>query len=592
MEVLLTIATLLPLISALFIALFSFCLSRKAIELLGSGVILLSFLSFAFLYLKQAGVVYAPLFSWISFDTLSVQVALLLDPLSLLMALIITGVGFLIHWYSVGYMDHDTDVARFFSVMNFFIFSMLLLVLATDLLVLFVGWEGVGLASYLLIGFWYQRPAASKAAKKAFVVNRVGDLGLLLGILFAFTLFGTSDISQVTTASKGSFEITIMTLLIFWGATAKSAQIPLHVWLPDAMEGPTPVSALIHAATMVTAGVYLVVRLHPLFTLAPITLEVIATIGIATSLLAAISAISQQDLKRVLAYSTISQLGLMFLACGFKAYDAAMFHLTAHAFTKALLFLSAGNVIHMLSGTTEMNQMGGLAKNFPKTNVLFLIGALAMSAVPPFMPFFSKELILESVAAHKNYFLAAFFVSMLTAFYLTRAYLLTFRGPSRLAKGLIPHEAPAVMYVPCILLAFLAINGGFFFDFGKFHPTNESALAVICILLAILLAYIAYKKRASELRTGWKFSLYAFYINELYRLLFVIPCKATANIVNKIFEKQIVEPTMNCPATFSYKAASVFELVQNGQIRTYLAWFVLIGVALALFIVQMSGGFS
>jgi NADH-quinone oxidoreductase subunit L len=588
-------ALALPLISAVFLALFSSLLPRKAIEWIGCTSIFLSFFCFALLYRQDSLPLHIPLFSWISINSLFVNVALFVDSLSLLMTLIITGVGFLIHLYSIGYMDHDKDVGRYFSVMNFFIFSMLLLVLASDLLVLFVGWEGVGLASYLLIGFWYQKPAASKAAKKAFIVNRVGDLGLLLGILFAFSLFGTSDIGKIAKMAP-SFAVetalvTCMTLLIFWAATAKSAQIPLHVWLPDAMEGPTPVSALIHAATMVTAGVYLVVRLHPLYILAPVSLEVVRAIGVATALFAAISALSQQDIKRVLAYSTISQLGLMFVACGCNANTAAMFHLTAHAFAKALLFLSAGNVIHMMAGLTDMNLMGGLAKYFPKSNILFLIGTLALSAVPPFIPFFSKELLLESIATYRVYYALVLFVSMLTAFYLTRAYLLTFQGPCLAKQVDTLHEAPCIMWLPVAVLAILSTIGGFFFDFSAFHITIQTTYAVACILFSIFLGVAAHKKLLSRLRTGWEFSLQAFYINELYARIFVRPALWLAKDTSAVLEQKVVAASMEYPAKLSSYAASIFERLQNGQIRIYLSWIVLMGLVLTLYILFMSGSY-
>lgn len=570
MEPLLFTALFLPLLGALFLLSFSSVLPRKVVNVIGPGTVLLAFLLFVrIIQGNHLGTV--TLFTWIPLQELHADFSLHVDALSKLMTLIITGVGFLIHAYSIGYMDHDDDYARFFSVMNFFIFSMLLLVLANNLLLFFVGWEGVGVASYLLIGFWYSRSSAQKAAKKAFVVNRIGDLGLLLGIFLTYLLFGTGNMQEVITkATEQTPFLLPLALLYFWGACGKSAQMPLHTWLPDAMEGPTPVSALIHAATMVTAGVYLVVRMHPIFELAPTSLFIVALVGGTTALFAALSATSQTDLKRVLAYSTLSQLGLMFLACGFKAYNIAMFHLTTHAFAKALLFLSAGNVIHMLHGTTEMAKMGGLARSLKKTNILFAVGTLSMAGVPPLAIFFSKDLILEELSASTPFYAIGLAVSLLTAFYLTRAYFLTFQGKYHQKHEV--HEAPRVMVLPVAILAVLAAAGGIFgfrqpFNL-EFH-FNFGVLASVAVAL-IGIGYGAYAYK----NAGFEILYKAFYINELYHKAFVMPLRKIANFAGKLLEKLLFTVTIDATSSSSYKTAGLMQKIQSGQIRGYIAWIV------------------
>lgn len=612
MELLLLTGLFLPLFGSLFTVAFNQILPRRLIELVGPGVIFLSFLCFlSLLYSFNQGVqvVDTTLFTWIPVAGLKTDFSLHLDHLSLLMTLIISGIGFLICAYSVGYMDHDKDLARYFAEMNFFIFSMLLLVLGANLLVFFVGWEGVGVASYLLIGYWYQRPAAAKAAKKAFVVNRIGDFGLLLGIFLTYALFGTSDMQEVGQRVGKEFiigapVITILSLLYFFGATGKSAQIPLHTWLPDAMEGPTPVSALIHAATMVTAGVYLVVRMHPVFQMAPFTMELVAITGAVTALFAALCATSQTDVKRVLAYSTLSQLGLMFLATGVGAYFAAMFHLTTHAFVKALLFLSAGNVIHMLHGTTEMAKMGGLAKLFSKTNALFLLGVLAMAGVPPLAIFFSKDLILEEVAHYKLLYFAAATVSLLTAFYLTRAYILTFKGPCLVEPATLKtaKEAPRVMLAPVAALGLLTLFGGFL-GFARHEPpilmnflehdslafaSNELASGFhlsLGIWISIAIAATGIALGCYFYRSSLAFFFQSFYINQLYNRLFVQPAQTLAKIISSFFEPKIFEASLQLPENASFKTAKVLQAIQSGQIRSYIAWLV---VGASLLIIYLS----
>jgi NADH-quinone oxidoreductase subunit L len=595
----------LPLLSFLIMLAGSRVLSRRAAAALACGSVCASFICFCGLLGVYTGTDLRPqhylLFQWIPVPQINADFAVTLDPLSLVMAMIITGVGFLIHVYSIGYMEYEGDAVRYFACLNFFVFAMLLLVLAANLLLLFIGWEGVGLASYLLIGFWYQRPAAARAAQKAFVVNRIGDLGLLLGILLTLYLFGTSDITTISRQATQQFAVgapilTIMTLLYFVGAVGKSAQLPLHTWLPDAMEGPTPVSALIHAATMVTAGVYLVVRLHELFILAPLTLYIILGIGTVTALFAALAAVGQGDLKRVLAYSTISQLGYMFVACGVGAFYAAMFHLTTHAFVKALLFLSAGNVVHQMHGETQMAKMGGLARTFPKTQLFFLIGVLALSGIPPLSAFFSKDLILEQEAMVGFHFLfwVGLITSILTAFYLMRAYCLTFIGPTHAATHEL-KEAPSVMLIPVGILALLSIVGGLLgFGTGKMplmegflgeidvrlatgessslfqHP--ETWLSIVGSFLGIATALFVYGRYANQLGAPLALFRKAFYVDSLYGWLIVHPLRVLSQGIAAVLEPKLFEGSLRVLVKVTYGSAAWLQKMQSGQLRSYIAW--------------------
>jgi NADH-quinone oxidoreductase subunit L len=414
------------------------------------------------------------LFPWVTAGSFSAPVAFQLDPLSSVMILVVTGVGFLIHVYSVGYMSHEKAFARYFVYLNLFTFAMLLLVLGSNFLLMFVGWEGVGLCSYLLIGYWFEKKSASDAGKKAFIVNRVGDFGFLVAIFLVFWTFGSVDYTEVFARIPGLKEsgalttgiATAITLLLFVGATGKSAQIPLYVWLPDAMEGPTPVSALIHAATMVTAGVYMVARTSALFLLAPASMGVVAVVGAATAIFSATIGICQNDIKRVLAYSTVSQLGYMFLACGVGAFTAGIFHLMTHAFFKALLFLGSGSVIHALSGEQDMQKMGSLKNRLPITFTTMFIATLAISGIPGFSGFFSKDEILwksfSSGHGHVGLWLVGTAAAGITAFYMFRLIFLTFFGPSRMDPEVEKHvhESPYSMTVPLMLLAVLSLAGG------------------------------------------------------------------------------------------------------------------------------------
>jgi NADH-quinone oxidoreductase subunit L len=443
---------------------------------IASLAVFISFVSAIFLFAELLNMphekrqISAQFFEWIAADTLKVNAGFMVDALSSVMILVITGVGFLIHLFSIGYMHHDKGVARYFAYLNLFVFNMLILVLGDSLLTMFVGWEGVGLCSYLLIGFWFTDSAKAAAGMKAFITNRIGDAAFLLGMFVLFTTFGTLNFYEInslvptTPDLAWSGAVTLGTLFLFIGATGKSAQIPLYVWLPDAMAGPTPVSALIHAATMVTAGVYMIVRLNPLFLMAPNTMMIISIIGAATAVMAATIGMTQWDIKKILAYSTVSQLGYMFLACGVGAFGAGMFHLVTHAFFKALMFLGSGSVIHAMHEEQDIRKMGGLRKYMPITHFTFLLGWLAIIGMPPFAGFFSKDEILwmafHSPMGHPVLWAAGALGAILTAFYMTRLMALTFWGKSRVPKDVHPHESAPLMTGPLIVLGILSVVGG------------------------------------------------------------------------------------------------------------------------------------
>jgi NADH-quinone oxidoreductase subunit L len=439
-----------PLVGFIINGLLGHRLKKNVVGLIGASMVGLSFALTVAIFLEylklpvDARPVEVSVYTWIASGTFKASVAFLVDPLSLIMMLVVSGISFLIHIYSVGYMHDDPGFPRFFAYLNFFVFFMLTLVGANNFLMMFVGWEGVGLCSYLLIGYWYEKQSASDAGKKAFVVNRIGDFGFLLGIFLIFWTFGSINFREVfALAAKypvGSGVITAITLFLFVGATGKSAQIPLYTWLPDAMEGPTPVSALIHAATMVTAGVYMVARCSALFTLAPISMMVVAIIGALTAIFAASMGMMQFDIKRVLAYSTVSQLGYMFLACGVGAFTAGIFHLMTHAFFKALLFLGAGSISHSVAGELDMRKMGDLKKHIPVTYWTFMIATLALCGIFPFAGFFSKDEILfhSLVDGHMVYWGIATAAAFITAFYMFRAVFMVFYGESRVDHS--PHD--------------------------------------------------------------------------------------------------------------------------------------------------------
>ncbi len=471
-----TVLLFAPLMGFLF---NGFRYKSKDYKLAGAvatGAVTLSFLASALLVFDLIGMkaaereIHFHLFDWIQVANFKVNAAFLLDPISAIMILIITGVGALIHLFSVGYMSHDDRPSKYFSYLNFFLFNMLLLVLGDNLLVMFVGWEGVGLCSYLLIGFWFNDSEKAAAGMKAFITNRIGDAGFLLGMFFLFMSFGTLEFSELVTrlpetpSMLWSNPINLACLFLFIGAMGKSAQIPLYVWLPDAMAGPTPVSALIHAATMVTAGVYMIVRLNAVFVLAPNVMMLIAVIGALTAVMAATIGMTQWDIKKILAYSTVSQLGYMFLGVGVGAFMPAMFHLMTHAFFKALMFLGSGSVIHAMGEEQDIRKMGGLAKLMPITSITFTLGWLAIIGMPPFAGFFSKDEILwQSLTSQNGHFLLwglGVLGAMMTAFYMTRLMCLVFWGESRVPKETHPHESPKTMTIPLIVLGFLSVVGG------------------------------------------------------------------------------------------------------------------------------------
>ena len=566
------------------------------------------------------------LYTWIQVGDLKVDVAWLLDPLSSVMILVVTGVGFLIHVYSVGYMSHDPSFRRFFLYLNLFTFAMLTLVLADNFLLMFVGWEGVGLCSYLLIGFWYERPSAAEAGKKAFIVNRIGDFGFILGILFLFAAGGSLQYERLFAVAPyvfavGSTVVTTATLLLFLGATGKSAQLPLYTWLPDAMEGPTPVSALIHAATMVTAGVYMVARTHVLFQLAPFTLHTVAVVGAATALFAATIALAQNDIKRVLAYSTISQLGYMFMACGVGAFTAGIFHLMTHAFFKALLFLGAGSVIHALSGEQDMRKMGGLASKIPWTHRTMLVATLAIAGIPPLSGFFSKDEILASAfgAGSRGVWLVGLIGAGLTAFYMFRLYVLTFRGASRVSHEAEHHlhESPPSMIVPLAVLAVLSAVGGFVglpmqpgghllarwlapvFGGGEGHAAvhelpaaTEWALILVSVLVAatgIVMALRAYlwqpdlsTRLRERFRGLYQILLEKYRVDELYDTIAVRPTLALARRLWTFWDVKVVDGTVNGVGYVFEGASALLGLLQTGFVGTYALFFTLGVVALLL----------
>ena len=556
---------------------------------------------------------------WIGVGNFRADWGLLLDPLSAVMILVVSGVGFLIHVYAVGYMHDDRDFPRFFTYLNLFTFSMLMLVLANNYLLLYVFWEAVGLCSYLLIGFWFERPAAAEAGKKAFIVNRVGDFGFGLGVMLLWTTLGTLQYADAFAAAParlaaGGGLVTAITLLLFLGATGKSAQIPLYVWLPDAMEGPTPVSALIHAATMVTAGVYVVARSAPLFNLAPVSMATVAWIGGLTAVFAASIALVQTDIKRVIAYSTISQLGYMFLGCGVGAYAAAIFHLMTHAFFKALLFLGAGSVIHGLAGEQDLRKMGGLRRRMPVTAWTFLIAALANAGIVPLAGFWSKDEILYGAFAggHLGVWVLGVGGAFLTGFYMLRCYWLAFEGPSRATDhGHHAHESPPVMTVPLAILAFFAVVAGFVGfppEHGVYHGFVEpvfaaaggmavhealigaAPMAVLSLIIAgagVFTAIRFYALRpdlpdrwAARYPNAYRWLSHKYYVDELYDALFVEPIRRLAVWCWRGFDEPVVDGFVNGVGTLVRTGSSVLRYLQTGYVMSYVLSFVVGVVAI------------
>jgi NADH-quinone oxidoreductase subunit L len=607
---------LLPLAGFVINGLGRNSLSKGVIGFIGSALVSLAFaLSVgAFLQIKSTGAaIDVNYFDWISVGSLHIPFAFRIDQLSAIMLLIITGVGFLIHLYSIGYMHDDAGFGKFFAYLNLFVFFMLLLVLGSNYVIMFIGWEGVGLCSYLLIGFWFTNPSYSDAAKKAFVMNRIGDLGFLIAVFLIINTFGTVNIAEMSTKAAamhvGNPTIVLITILLFVGATGKSAQIPLFTWLPDAMAGPTPVSALIHAATMVTAGIYMIARSNILFSLSPVTMHIIAIIGLATAVIAALIALSQTDIKKVLAYSTVSQLGYMFLGLGVGAYTGAFFHVLTHAFFKALLFLGAGSVIHAVSGEQDMRNMGGLKGKLPITFITMLIGTIAISGIPPFAGFFSKDEILAHTFAHsKSMYVIGVITAMFTSFYMFRMLYLTFfnkfRGTHDQEHHL--HESPASMTIPLIVLATLSVIGGFigvpealgghhwlegFLEpvfsksaglRGEFHLSHETewilmGVSVGAALLALLYAYSKYGKGghvpvtdAEERPAMVNLSYKKFYIDELYDLLIRKPLDALSVFFYKVVDKIGIDGFVNGLGKTSVEASKGLRLLQTGNVGFYI----------------------
>jgi len=575
--------------------------------------------------------------SWISAGALHIDFTFQLDQLTLVMLLIITGVGFLIHLYSVGYMAHEEGYWRFFSYLNLFLFFMTVLVLAENYLLMFVGWEGVGLASYLLIGFYFDKKSAADAGRKAFVVNRIGDFGFLIAMFLLLAQFGTLSFGKIgaSLAAQPGLQggiLTAIALCLVVGACGKSAQIPLYIWLPDAMEGPTPVSALIHAATMVTAGVYMISRTHGIFDRSPFALAVVAIIGAATALFAATIALVQTDIKRVLAYSTISQLGYMFLGCGVAAYSAAVFHLMTHAFFKALLFLAAGSVIHGLGGEQDLRKMGGLRKKLPVTFWTMTVGVIAIAGIYPFAGFFSKDAILYEAFQHgtlgKTLYFVGLVTALLTSFYMFRLWYLTFIGESRAeaaASHSAPHtshshetheprESPWVMLGPLVILAALSITGGWLGieRFGNFlapvvgpvvDPALESGgkqlditLSVIAVLVAILGWYIAHlfysrkNDRAAKLAASapgvYSLLEHKYWIDELYSNTIVKPLTlASRYILGWLGEGAIIRGSAWLLAGIATLLGEFLRRWQSGNLRSYSGWLAAGAAAILFFAV-------
>jgi len=630
------IAVALPLVGFLVNGLLGRWVRRESASgVLGSaavgGAFLIALALFVELLGQPAGerVHVVQLYQWIGAGALRVNVAFQVDQLSVLMMLIVTGVGFLIHVYSMGYMHGDPGYRRFFAYLNLFIFAMLILVLADNFLLLFLGWEGVGLCSYLLIGFWYDRKfekgTTADAAKKAFIMNRIGDFGFLTGMFLIFATFGSLDFQTVFARASGlgagTPVIFWITLALFLGATGKSAQIPLFVWLPDAMAGPTPVSALIHAATMVTAGLYMVARCSVLFALAPMTLSIVAAVGAATALVAASIGLVQNDIKKVLAYSTVSQLGYMFLAMGVGAFGAGMFHVTMHAFFKALLFLGSGAVIHAMHDEQDIRKMGGLGPELPLTSKTFLLGTCAIAGIPPLSGFFSKDEILWKTfsGGHTLLWLAGLAGAAMTALYMFRLYTLTFSGAKRWEAGKHPHEAPRTMTAPLVVLAVLSAIGGFVWLpenilWGNamerwLEPVFERARAVMplpgdgggtaeAVLMALSVTVAGtgiwlgrrwYLSRpdvpeALSRRFAWAYRLLLnkYYVDEAYDAAFVRPLVGgSEKLLWRGIDAGVIDWCIDNGARLIGWVSGALRMVQTGIARSYVLVF-MIGVVVIL----------
>ena len=621
MKILVAFIILWPFAGFLFNGLGRNYWSKKVIAYKATGYIVASFIAsiFAFLHVQTYGAVTVHYFDFIHTNTLTIPFDFKVDALSSLFLLVITGVGSLIHLYSTAYMQEESapHYARYFAYLNLFIFSMLLLVLGDNYIIMFMGWEGVGLCSYLLIGYWFSNGNYNYAAKKAFIMNRIGDLGFLLAIFWLIAKLGTVSYSEVLTAESlaklSSADITGITLLLFVGAMGKSAQIPLFTWLPDAMAGPTPVSALIHAATMVTAGIYMITRSNILFSHSEITQNIVAIIGISTALLAATIAIKQNDIKKVLAYSTVSQLGYMFLGLGVGAYSGAVFHVITHAFFKALLFLGAGSVIHAMHHEQDIRKMGGLKSKLPITHITFLIGCIAIAGVPPFSGFFSKDEILAAAfEKNKIYWVLGLVGAAMTAFYMFRLYATTFLGKFRGSNEQEAHlhESPWAMTLPLIVLAILSALGGVIgipHIMGGNHwlsgqlssivsTPQEAHLAVstewilmgvsvAIAAIALVIALSRYSKQTDEEPSSaiGKFFYHKWYIDEFYQKAIIEPLNKFALFLKEFIEKKVIDGAVNGTGKLVQFSARKVRLIQNGQAGYYILFMVLGIITLFLF---------
>ena len=614
MKNLILLIPLLPFLGFLINGLGRNYLSKGLVSIIGSGVVLASFiLSLVIFFTNDYSVV--TYFDFIRVGSLQIPFAFQIDQLSTLFLLIITGVGFLIHVYSTAYMHEEKreHFGRYFAFLNLFVFSMLLLVMGANYVIMFIGWEGVGLCSYLLIGYWFKNSEYTKAAKKAFVMNRIGDLGFLLAVFWLIAKLDTTTFTDVfSNLNKlSSGDIIGITLLLFVGATGKSAQIPLYTWLPDAMAGPTPVSALIHAATMVTAGIYMIARSNALYSLAPLTLNVVAIIGAATALFAATIALKQNDIKKVLAYSTVSQLGYMFLALGSGAYVAAVFHVMTHAFFKALLFLGSGSVIHAMSGQQDIRFMGGLKSKLKITYITFLIGCLAIAGIIPLSGFFSKDAILLGAFEHNKFlYVVGVLTAGLTAFYMFRLLFITFFGGFRGTEEQRHHvhESPAPMTIPLIILAILSVIGGFvgvpevFIHGGDklaaflspvipvahaevSHSTEIMLMALTTVVaaVAILIAWARYKTYKEERPTPFaKLLENKWYVDELYDAIIVKPINKLGVIANNYFERSGIDALVNGVGRMVNYGSRQMRWLQSGQVGSYV---LLMVISMLLFFV-------
>lgn len=613
------LVTLLPLLGFLINGLFGKKLkNEKLIGAISTLAVFIPFLLGVFTLIELSSLepesrkIFITYYNWITSGSFSVNYSYLIDPLSVSLVLVVTGIGSLIHFYSIGYMHGDPGFGKFFSFLNLFIFAMLNLILADNFLLVFLGWEGVGLCSYFLIGFWYEKKFTGDAAKKAFIVNRIGDFGFMLAMFFIFTNFNTLEISKflegLSSFHVGDPLLLVIALLLFLGATGKSAQIPLFVWLPDAMAGPTPVSALIHAATMVTAGVYLVARTSLLYALSPVALSVVFAIGLLTALMAGTIALKQNDIKKILAYSTVSQLGFMFMALGTGAYWVAIFHLITHAFFKALLFLGSGSVIHGMHEEQDITKMGGLKNKMKVTFITFFIGSLAISGIPPLSGFFSKDEILYKTFTNFGipFYAVGLITAAITAFYMFRLIALTFYGKPRYdEKHVHPHESPSTMTLPLVILAFLSITGGLIglphftglpnileqwlepvFKNAQsvlisIHPENEHSTGVelflVALSVAIASASVIYsfrkfsKQDKFEPESGFgKVLENKYYVDEAYDTLIVNPIqKTSSSFLWKIFDIKIIDGAVNGIAKYVSNISFDWRKLQTGIIQDY-----------------------